>query len=380
MKMNIENILNLLDPINIGLITNDTGFNKSQLAKHIVSYETEIPNLDNADIIIVGCNEYRGLGKTNYNEHGANLIRKELYNLYHWHKNLTIMDIGNIKTGGSLQDSYSAIRMVLSVLLNYKKKLIIIGGSHDLTIPQYQSYKSWNKLIDGTIIDAKIDFDIEGNIPAYNFLEHLFTSVPNHLRHYNHIGFQSYCTHPDVIETIDKLRFDCYRLGKVRESIIEMEPIFRSSDFVSIDISAIRYADAPANINYPNGFYGEEICNLMQYAGMSHSISTLGIYSYLAELDIQQLTAKQIAQMIWYYIDGYKRGQNEKPLTDKNNFEEFKTALVNLETIFLRSKITRRWWVQLSDKTFIPCSYNDYLAAQNNEIPERWLREIERRS
>jgi hypothetical protein len=50
----------------------------------------------------------------------------------------------------------------------------------------------------------------------------------------------------------------------------------------------------------------------------------------------------------------------------------------DFETLFLQSKKTNRWWMQLPDKTFIACSGRDYAVALNNEIPERWLRAAER--
>ena len=377
--MAIEHIIDFLEPINPHLILQDVGLNKAQIGKNIHFFGDTFPEIESADIILVGCNEYRGLSHIDKSFHNANIIRNELYKLYYWHNDIKIIDIGNIKVGSGLQDSYSAIKMVLSELLIFKKKVIIIGGSHDITIPQYQAYQSLKKLIDATIIDAKIDFDVEGNIPAFHFLEYLFTSIPNHLRHYNHIGFQSYCTNPDILLTIDKLKFDCYRLGKVRESILEMEPILRSSHLVSIDISSIQHANAPANIDYPNGFNGEEICTLMQYAGMSNLASTTGVYGYLAQNDTHFLTAKQIAQMIWYFIDGAYKLKTEKPITDKTQYIEYKTAFTNLDTVFLQNKFTGRWWMQLEDKSFIACSYRDYLIANKNEFPERWIREMERR-
>ena len=72
-----------------------------------------------------------------------------------------------------------------------------------------------------------------------------------------------------MLETMDKLRFDCYRVGSVKENIDEMEPVIRNSNLFSFDISAIAHAYAPANTVSPNGFNGEEACVLMRYAGMS---------------------------------------------------------------------------------------------------------------
>jgi hypothetical protein len=49
-----------------------------------------------------------------------------------------------------------------------------------------------------------------------------------------------------------------------------------------------------------------------------------------------------------------------------------------VDTIFLQSKKTGRWWMQLPNNSYIACSYNDYMLASSNEIPERWLRAQER--
>ena len=34
----------------------------------------------------------------------------------------------------------------------------------------------------------------------------MLTGEPNMVRHYNHIGFQSYFVHPRMLETMDKLQ------------------------------------------------------------------------------------------------------------------------------------------------------------------------------
>jgi len=202
--------------------------------------------------------------------------------------------------------------------------------------------------------------------------------MPNYLKHYNHIGFQSYYVHPIVLETLDKLRFDCYRVGNVKEALDEMEPVIRNSHLFSFDMSALGNAYSPASTISPNGLTGEEACALFRYAGMSPTISTVGIYGYNPHHDQQELSAKQIAQQLWYLLDGRSRGKREASLTDKDSFNEYYMAFAEVETVFLQSKKTGRWWMQLPDKKFIACSYKDYLLASSNEIPERWLRAQER--
>ena len=376
--MHLSAIKDYLDPINLDLISKDEGYRDTQLGKHIKANEGSLPDISQADMVLIGAGESRGGGYALNGHTAANAVRGALYSLYYWHTQVSIVDLGNVKLGQSIQDSYAALRTVISELLLQNKKVLIMGGSHDLSLAQYHAYTSIPTLVNAVVVDAKIDLDLEARLPADHFLEELFTGLPNHLNHYAHIGFQSYFMHPHMLETIDKLRFDCYRLGKVREDIEEMEPAIRDSHMMSFDISAIQNAQAPANLITPNGLNGEEACILMQYAGMSWKTSTIGLFGYQAELDNNGLTAIQMAQMIWYVIDGIQKGKKESPLSDAERFKEFHIAFSDIETNFLQSKTTGRWWMQTHNNQWAPCSYKDYLVASNNEIPERWLRALER--
>ena len=327
---------------------------------------------------MIGAGECRGAGFALNGFEAANAVRAALYNLYYWHAQVTIADIGNVKLGQSIQDSYAALRTVIAELILQNKKVVIMGGSHDLTLPQYHAYTAIPTLVNAVVADAKIDLDLEARLPSDHFLEELFTGLPNHLNHYAHIGFQSYFMHPQMLETIDKFRFDCYRLGKVKEDISEMEPAIRNSHLFSFDIAAIQHAHAPANHLSPNGFNGEEACTLTQYAGMSHTCNTIGIYGYMPEHDVHQMTAKQIAHMLWYIMDGVNRGKMEASLANRSEFNEFTMAFAEVQTVFLQSKRTGRWWMQLHDGEFVACSLKDYIHAGKNEIPERWMRAVER--
>lgn len=368
-----------LEPIAVHELNGDEGYNDGQLAKHIAIYETELPDITDCDIVFVGVTESRGSGifdaalKT-----APDTIRKQLYQLHYWHTDISIADLGNIKTGASLSDSYAATKTVIAELLRLKKTVIILGGSHDNTLAQYFAYRELEQVVEATCIDALIDLKSESAIRSDNFLMEMLTGEPNLVKHYNHIGFQSYFVHPRMLETMDKLRFDCFRVGMAREKMEEMEPVLRNSHLLSFDISAIKYSDAPSSQQSPNGFTGEEACVLTRYAGMSNNMSSIGIYGYQPQLDVNELTAKQIAQMLWYFIDGKSREKQEAKLEERNSFNEYHCNFTEIDTVFLQSKKTGRWWMQLPDKKFIACSYADYLHASHNDIPERWLRAQER--
>lgn len=372
------NIADFLNPIDTHLLSDDSGFKEGQIGRIISVFENELPDIKEADIVLLGCNEERGNGIKNNIEHAPDAIRRQFYQLYYWHDDFKLADFGNIKQGAVLGDTYAGLKTVISELIEYKKTVIILGGSHDLTLAQYYAYADNKKIIEAACVDAKVDLSIEMPQPSEKFLMELLTGEPNYIRNYNHIGFQSYFVHPQILETMDKLRFDCYRLGNVKDNIEEMEPVIRNCHLFSFDISAISHAFAPANLITPNGFDGEQACMLLRYAGLSPNINTIGIYGYSPEKDKEHLTAKQISQMLWYILDGRSRGRREAHLNERDSFNEYHTAFAEVQTVFLQSKKTGRWWMQLPDKNFIACSYKDYLLASSNEIPERWLRAQER--
>ena len=372
------NISDFLSPVNLHEVSHDEDYKNGQLGKTIAIYQDEFPDLDEAQIVLLGCGEQRGSGLSKGQSEAPDIIRRHFYSLYYWHPDIKIADIGNIKTGSLYTDSYAALKTVVQEILNEGKTVIILGGSHDLTLSQYNAYAENKKLIEASCVDALIDLDLESPFKNENFLMDLLTGEPNFIRHYNHIAFQSYFVHPRMLETMDKLHFDCYRVGSVKENIDEMEPVIRNSNLFTFDISAIANGYAPANTLSPNGLNGEEACVLMRYAGMSPNVNSIGIYGYDARNDKDELTAKQISHMLWYVLDGRSRGRREAQIDERDSFNEYHMAFAEVETTFLQSKKTGRWWMQLPDKKFIACSYKDYLLASSNEIPERWLRAQER--
>jgi arginase family enzyme len=379
MSSTADNIIEFLSPINLMKLSNDEGFIATQIGKNISAYEETFPDIERADLIILGMSEARGASLLDASDRSADAVRREFYQLFQWHYHLKIVDIGNIILGKTLKDSYAALRIILSELQVLKAKVLILGGSRDLTLSQCDAFAHGKQLFDLTCVDAKINLDADSTIPAEKFLIDLFMREPNFLRHYNHIGFQSYFVHPRMLETIDKLRFDCFRVGIIKDYLETVEPNIRASDIFSFDIAAIQNSHAPANLLTPNGFTGEEACALFRYAGMSRKLRSIGIYGYFTHLDKQNMTAKQISHLMWYLLDGIYQGKYESSLDDRQNFNEFHLAFADMKTIFLQSKKTNRWWMQLPNDEFIPCNYSDYILATRNEIPERWLRAIERR-
>jgi arginase family enzyme len=351
----------------------------NQIGSVIIQFHEVAPLLDEVDVFILGCGEFRGENPDWPYSEGPDAIRNELYKLYYWHNEVTIADLGNIRRGSGLADTAAALQYVLKELGAMGKRVLVLGGSHDLTLQQYNACKKREQIIDLTVVDMLADLDDTEGERYDNHLMDALTGMPNFVRHFNLVGFQSYYVNPMMIETFHKLHFDCIRVGKARENMEELEPAFRRSQVVSIDINAIRHSDAPANkLGSPNGFYGDEMCKITRFAGMSSNLLSLGIYGYRTEVDTDLITAKLLAQMVWYFIDGVLVAKSESPIDDTEQYIEYTISIPENRAVFLKSKKTNRWWIQLPNGQYIPCTYNDYLTACSNQIPERWMREVER--
>lgn len=375
----MHEFLAYFEPIHFIELTNKQSYNPLQIGHKIKVFPHDTFDWDAIDIFIIGCGESRGNSLNKNWNNAPDAIRRALYGMYDWHDELNVADLGNIVECNSEIDTKAALSSVLEALHKTNKIVILLGGSQDLTLQQFEPFKKNQHIIELATIDMLIDLEDTESINERSYLMNMLTEQPNYVQHYSNIGFQSYYTNPSILQTLDRLRFDCYRLGRVRSQIDEMEPVLRSCSLLSIDMNVLRASEAPFNkYASPNGLFGDELCQLMRYAGMSEKMHSVGIFGYREEEDLNETGAALIAQMLWYFVDGFRIQLAEYPVSTADAFESFHVNLSQTATTFLKSKRTNRWWMQLPNGQYIPASYNDYLIAAANDLPERWLRAQER--
>lgn len=351
-----------------------------QLGSKVVFHSNEdFPDLNKIRIAIIGVLDNRG-NKSQISRVDLNPIRKELYSLFPGNWNASIADLGDIQAGNSCDDTYFAVKKVVASLIKKKIIPIVIGGSQDLTYALYRAYDDLEQMVNLVSIDNKFDFGKESDeISATSFLTKIIIEEPNNLFNYSNIGYQTYYNSQEEIDLIDKLFFEGYRLGEISNNISISEPVFRDADIVSIDLTSVKSADS-GNLNpfTPNGFSGKEICALSRYSGISDKVSLLGIFNH----NSSEQESVLIAQIIWYFIEGAHYRSNEYPFGSKEKYIKYIVPLDEEELIFYKSNKTDRWWIEipfistknnkLNKTALLPCSYDEYLGACNQEIPERW--------
>lgn len=369
-----------LSPLNTEILDYIQGLSSQQLGSKVVLHTSEaFPEVSKVSVGIIGVLENRGNKKGNP-DIDLIAVRKELYSLYPGNWDVSIADFGDILAGNSEEDTYFALKKVASYLIKNKIIPIVIGGSQDLTYALYRGYDDLEQMVNLVAIDSQFDFGKESDVvSSSSYLTKIVIEEPNNLFNYCNIGYQTYYNSQEEIDLVEKLFFDAYRLGEVANNIAIAEPVFRDADLVSIDMNAVKSSDSGNFTQFiPNGFNGKEICALARYAGISDKVTSFGVFNHN---DTKQESVL-IAQIIWYFIEGFHYRSNEYPFGSRENYLKYIVPSEDEELIFYKSDKTDRWWIEipfvtngnnkLKRNTLLPCSYEEYLMACDQELPERW--------
>ncbi len=352
------------------------------------------PDLDGIQLVFIGVNEDRRC----VNNIGAALapdqVRENLYRLFQGDWQLKMADLGDIRAGHTPEDTDYALKTVLSAMLKKNIIPIIIGGGQDLTYAQYLGYEKMEQTVNVVSIDSQFDLGAAGeDLNSRSFLSKIILQQPNFLFNFSNIGYQTYFVEQSGLELMQKLNFDIHRLGQARAKMEDVEPIIRNADLVTFDLGSIRQSEAPGNGNAsPNGFFGDEACQLARYAGISDKCSSIGIYELNPAFDRKQLTSHLVAQMIWCFADGFYNRKKDFPFSDITDYTRFRVFLKDHkhEIVFYKSARSDRWWMEVpyppnqklrfERHALVPCSYHDYEEACKEEMPDRWLQTFQKLS
>lgn len=372
-------VFDFLQPISTSVEEFVATLSNQTLGKKVVFHtQTDFPVLDNIAIAIFTVNEYRGNHKNN-SDFSFDNFRKNFYSLYPGNWNASIVDLGTIEAGASVEDTYFVVKSLVAELIKNGIIPIVVGGSQDVTYPMYRAYDTLDQMVNVVSVDNRFDFSKEDKVASDSYLSKIIVEEPNNLFNFSNIGYQTYFNSQEEIDLIEKLYFEAYRLGEVSNNLSIAEPVFRDADLVSIDMTSVQssYSGNFKTFN-PNGFTGKEICALSRYAGISDKVTSFGIFNF----DPNENEVVLTSQMLWYFIEGFCFRSNEYPFGTKENYIKYIVPIDDEGLVFYKSNKTERWWIEipfltnvnnkLKRNTLLPCTHEDYLAACEQEIPERW--------
>ncbi|MBO7523484.1 MAG: arginase family protein [Bacteroidales bacterium] len=382
----MENLLPYLEPLNIEPPAYYPIAPKACFCNNITLYteEGELFPIEKFKVAIIGVPEGRYCPLPGCMK-GPDSIRKELYKLAKIPGKMKIVDLGNMKRGDTYNDTLAGLSDILVYLLEKGVFPIILGGSSALTHAIDKAMIRLKRKYVLATIDSRIDYIGDKDAAdSLNYLYSIINGPKSSLAHFINIGYQTHLNDQQVINRLNRKHAELVRIGEARQSIHLTEPLIRDSDVIVFDMSAVRQSDAPGTTSpSSNGFYGEEICLLGRYAGISDSLSVFGMFDVNPDVDIRNQTSGLAAQVIWFFLEGFTQKQYEtNHLSDDSSgrFTRYHIRLDDLDEdmVFVKSNMTERWWMEFIDektgeKRYIACSHEDYIKANANEIPERWL-------
>jgi formiminoglutamase len=379
------NIRDYCDPVALEKPANHHLTDKAVFCRNIYIHtpDTPVRDLDQFSLAIIGVPEDRSSSQPGSAAAPA-LIRSHLYQLFRVNPKLKIIDLGDLKCGISVQDTYFALRDVLLELLERKLTVVLLGGSQDLTYGIYLAFEKLDRKFSFATVDSRLDMGlIDDQIKPESYLIPILSRKKELLFSYANLGHQTYFVDQADVDFLHDNFHQTLRQGDIRQDMSRVEPILRDSGFTSVDVNSIRQADAPGCTHpSPNGFTGEEICQISRYAGLSPIMKCFGLFNILPGSDRDGQTAHLAAQSIWYFMEGVSQRKAENPHAAPDAFKKFIVSLNEMDhdIVFYKSLETDRWWFEVpvirQTKTrhmLISCSMNDYQKACNQEIPDRWL-------
>ena len=382
---------NFLSPVSDVVLAHNELLSLQALGRKIKIHSKQkgIPDLEGVNIAILGVLENRN--DINYcgETFQLNDVRKAFYGLFPGSWNTVIADLGDINKGESVEDTYFALKTTIAILIKKNIIPIILGGSQDLTYPNYRAYDTIMPMVNIVNIDCKFDLgDSSKPIKNDSFIGKIILDQPYNLFNYATVGYQTYFNSQEEKDLMESLYFESYRLGEVSKDITIVEPVLRDANIVTLDLSVLKGAEVGLNQKFsPNGLDGKEICGISRYAGISNKVSSFGIYEYKPSKD-DDITAMLISQVLWYFIEGVNYRVKDDHFTDDSSYQKFTTLVESDELVFYKSTKTGRWWIEipflteintkLKRHTLLPCTHQDYIDACNNMVPDRWFKAFQK--
>lgn len=323
-------------------------------------------------IVLLFLSDYRGAnGDADSQEFTQ--IRREFYKLSQLDFDIPIVDLGDLVSGKTPQDSHYILQEVLSAC-HFKHAIpIVIGGSNDFAFSLFSALSFHQKDINYTQISNVVSLKQDEEIHESNFLSKILGSKNFSIKNYHHLGYQKHLNESDSVKLIKEVQFDIIRLAEMMNSTEKTEPYFRKADLVTINCDAVESFNEAFSINpQVNGLNKREVCAYMKEIGLGEKLKSVGIFNYNIYSD-SQLNHQLLAQMLWYLIEGINI-QRSHP--KEKSFETFFVLIKDEQYAFKRDVFSNLWYFGEDENVdnCIPCSRSDFDEAKRGFLSPRFTR------
>jgi len=360
----------------------DIGYQSNTLFFTTQIFFDIFPDWANASVAIIGVPDSPIQIENQRSTYTADYIRQELYKMSLSLKELSIVDLGNLRPGPTSEDTYRRLSEVVETLADKGTLSIIIGRSQVYTLGQIKGLGHTNEQLNVAVIDAKMDMDTSLDASVEDsWLDHTLTHFSSKIAEVVHLAHQAHVVNPEHALTFDRMGFNQLRLGDLKASTLKAEPYLRDAHVVSFDLQALHGTEFKAlHKKLPFGLTPMEAVQLSWYAGHGNKLQSIGFYGFATEAD-EGLGAGILATMLWYIMDARNHRADDARFEDSSSFRKFSVQFSDTEYInFYRSLKSGRWWMQVTgegnEAQYLACDLQDYNDAINGDVPDRYLKAL----
>src|SRR5690606_17481195 len=184
-------------PVRVQELIPENGLYSTQLGTLFTVYQDEFPDLTEKkpDIAVFGVMDDRRSIDNQGCALAPDVVRQQLYRLHHGDYPVSIADLGNIRGGETVKDTYAAVKVAVAELIKQGIVPVIIGGGQDITYAQYLAYENLEQKVDLLVIDRQFDIEedneADGTTTSLSYLNKIMVHQPNYLFNFSNVGYQT---------------------------------------------------------------------------------------------------------------------------------------------------------------------------------------------
>lgn len=276
-----------------------------------------VDKMEQATHVLLGCPQDVGVGR-NSGRIGAakapHIIRRFLYAFKPPmdEGDTRLLDLGDVDVSGGLEPTHERLHSLVSALLREGKKVMILGGGNDISLPDARACSDVLGEIAAINMDAHLDMRkaerVHSGTPYRNLIDggHLLPG------NFHEVGIQMQANSPYYVDDAAQMGVNIHTLSLVMQHGADMyfdglfELLGDKPLFAGLDMDSVRSSDAPGvSAPSPIGFTAEEVMN---FAARCRAYGKTGVFEITEvnpDLDVDDRTARLAALVLYTYLYGW---------------------------------------------------------------------------
>ena len=269
----------------------------------------DMSDYSKSSVVMIGCPQDEGVVR-NKGREGSRFapgeIRKFFYRYPHTedHENLRLIDVGDIKIQGSLEETHDVLYKVVHRALQDGKLVVCLGGGNDISYPDCAALAAESERLLVFNIDRHLDVRADQPRNSGTPYRQLLDEGVIEPKYLHEVGINSFANSKSYVHLVQERGAHIHYLGDIRGRVgSTVEAIVKKSDadaiFFGFDLDVVGANEAPGVSDPgPMGLTAREVCEIADVAAADPRTRLIEITEVNPDCDIGGMTSKLAANII----------------------------------------------------------------------------------